>query len=155
MQEDLLKWRDDYEAAQVSLDSVNRHLISPPTANPFWTNMKLSARKYFRGDQNRVIKWGLDLSGGKTVRIGLRDQSGRPVTNDADLHQVVNELYTRINKMGVSERTIRFEGNNIILDFPGSQGISAEELVKASSMTFHIVNEKFADMNQRQLGRCE
>lgn len=148
IQEDLLKWRDDYETAQVSLDPTNRYLIPPPTANPLWANMKLSSRKYFRGDQNRVIKWGLDLSGGKTVRIGLRDQNGRPVTDDADLHQVVNELYTRINKMGVSERTIRIEGHNIILDFPGSQGISAEDLVKASSMTFHIVNEKFGDLNR-------
>ncbi len=148
IQEDLLKWRDDYETAQVSLDHNNRYLIPPPTENPFWANLKLSARKYFRGDQNRVLKWGLDLSGGKTVRIGLRDQNGRPVTDDTDLRQVVNELYTRINKMGVSERTIRVEGHNIILDFPGSQGISAEELVKASSMTFHIVNEKFSDANQ-------
>ncbi len=49
--------------------------------------------------------------------------------------------------MGVSEVTIRQEGNHITLDFPGSQGLSAAELVKASSMFFHIVNEKFSTNN--------
>jgi SecD/SecF fusion protein len=49
--------------------------------------------------------------------------------------------------MGVSERTIRIENNNIILDFPGSQSLSAAELIKASAMYFHIVNEKFSLMN--------
>ena len=54
-----------------------------------------------------MLKLGLDLSGGKTVRIGLKDQNNRPVTNPDDLKQAVNELYTRVNKLGVSERTIR------------------------------------------------
>ena len=45
--------------------------------------------------------------------------------------------------MGVAERTIRIENNNILLDFPGSQNLSAADLVKASAMYFHIVNEKF------------
>ncbi len=49
--------------------------------------------------------------------------------------------------MGVAERTIRIENHNIVLDFPGSQELSAGELLKASSMTFHIVNEKFGTLN--------
>ncbi len=93
------------------------------------------------------MKWGLDLSGGKTVRIGLRDHNNQPVTNPDDLNQAVNELYTRINKMGVSERTIRIENNNVILEFPGSQAWSAADLIKASAMYFHIVNEKFSVAN--------
>jgi hypothetical protein len=36
------------------------------------------------------------------------------------------------------------ENNNIILEFPGSQGLTAAELVKASAMYFHVVNEKFS-----------
>ena len=48
---------------------------------PYWENFKLSFVKYFRGDDRKILKWGLDLSGGKTVRIGLRDQNGKPVTN--------------------------------------------------------------------------
>ena len=103
--------------------------------------------KYFRGDDRKILKWGLDLSGGKTVRIGLLDQNNRPVTNPDDLKQAVNELYNRINKMGVAERTIRIENSNIFLDFPGSQNLSAAELVKASAMYFHIVNEKFGPSN--------
>src|SRR5690606_26239999 len=83
----------------------------------------------------------------KTVRIGLRDHNGKTVTNPDDLNQAVNELYTRINKMGVAERAIHIESNNIILDFPGSQGMSAADLIKASAMYFHIVNEKFSTQN--------
>ena len=147
MQQDLLKWKDEYSKAQVNLDVTSHYLVPPPTKNVYWENTKLSFKKYFKGDERKVLKWGLDLSGGKTVRIGLRDQNGKSVTNPEDLKQAVNELYTRVNKMGVSERTIRIEGSNIILDFPGSQGLSASELVKASAMYFHIVNEKFGPEN--------
>lgn len=147
IQEDLVKWRDEYNAAQVDSDVTKRYDVPPPTKNAYWQNFKLSLAKYFRGDNRKILKWGLDLSGGKTVRIGLRDQNNRPVTNPEDLKQAVNELYTRINKMGVAERTIRIENDNIILDFPGSQALSATELVKASAMYFHIVNEKFSPGN--------
>ena len=142
-QEDLLKWREAYQTAQVDLNATSKYTVPPPTKNPYWQNLKLSIAKYFRGDDRKILKWGLDLSGGKTVRIGLTDQNGRPVTEPADLNQAVNELYARINKMGVAERTIRIENSNIILDFPGSQNLSASELIKASAMYFHIVNEKF------------
>ncbi len=147
IQEDLLKWEEEYRSAKVDLDITNHYLVPAPTKNPYWQNFKLSFMKYFRGDDRKVLKLGLDLSGGKTVRIGLQDQNGREVTNPDDLKQAVNELYTRINKMGVSERTIHIEGNNIILDFPGSQNMSASDLVKASAMYFHIVNEKFTPNN--------
>ena len=147
IQEDLLKWKEEYSAAQVDLNVSSHYQVPAPTKNVYWENFKLSFLKYFKGDDRKILKWGLDLSGGKTVRIGLRDQNGKTVTNPEDLNQAVNELYTRINKMGVSERTIRTEGNNIILDFPGSQNLSAAELVKASAMYFHVVNEKFTPNN--------
>lgn len=147
IQEDLLKWKEEYDAAQVDLDVTKRYEVPAPTKNPYWENFKLSFAKYFRGDDRKILKWGLDLSGGKTVRIGLKDNNGKPVTNPADLNQAVNELYTRINKMGVAERAIHIESNNIILDFPGSQAMSASDLVKASAMYFHIVNEKFGPFN--------
>ncbi len=146
-QEDLLKWYEEYNAARVDLNPGAKYQVPSPTKNPYWENFKLSVVKYFRGDDRKIIKWGLDLSGGKTVRIGLRDQNNRPVTNPEDIKQAVNELYTRVNKMGVAERTIHIENNNIILDFPGSQNMSATELVKASAMYFHIVNEKFTPSN--------
>lgn len=147
IQEDLLKWKEEYATAQVDLDPLSRFQVPAPTQNPYWTNTVLSFKKYFRGDDRKILKWGLDLSGGKTVRIGLRDKNNQPVTNPEDIKQTVNELYTRINKMGVSERTIRIENNNIILEFPGSQALSASDLVKASTMTFNIVNEKFTPRN--------
>ncbi len=148
IQENLLKWKEDYQAMQVDLNAANKFLVPPPTKSPFWQNLKLGFTKYFRGDESQVLKWGLDLSGGKTVRIGLRDHNNRPVTSKDDLNQAVNELYTRVNKMGVAERTIQIENNNIVLDFPGSQAWSAAELIKASAMYFHIVNEKFSPYNK-------
>ncbi len=148
MQEDLLKWKEEYQSAQVDLNATSHYTVPAPTENVYWSNFKLSFMKYFRGDDRKILKWGLDLSGGKTVRIGLRDQNNRPVTNPEDLKQASNELYTRINNMGVAERTIRVEGDSIILDFPGSQAFSASELVKASAMYFHIVNEKFTPYNK-------
>jgi len=143
LHEDLLKWRDDYRAAQVDLKGTTKFDVPAPTKNVLWDNAKLSFIKYFRGDERKVIRWGLDLSGGKTVQIELRDNNNRVVTNEADIRQGINELYNRVNKMGVSEVSIRQEGNSIALDFPGSQSLSAAELVKASSMYFHVVNEKF------------
>ncbi|MDR3623795.1 MAG: protein translocase subunit SecD [Chlamydiales bacterium] len=148
MHEDLLKWKDAYHAAQVDLNLRARYDVPPVTKSVYWDNVKLSFAKYFRGDDRKILKWGLDLSGGKTVRIGLKDQNGKSVTDPAALKEGVNELYKRVNKMGVSEVGIRVEGTNIILDFPGSQGLSAAELIKASSMSFHVVNEKFGKNNQ-------
>lgn len=147
VQEDLVKWKEAYHAAQVDLNVTSHYTVPAPTKNVYWENLKLSAYKYFHGDDRKILKWGLDLSGGKTVRIALFDQNNRPVTNPDDLKQAVNELYNRINKMGVAERTIRIENSNILLDFPGSQGLSAAELVKASAMYFHVVNEKFTPNN--------
>ncbi|MCB1115175.1 MAG: protein translocase subunit SecD [Chlamydiia bacterium] len=148
MHEDLLKWRDEYSAAQVKEELHAKYDIPAPTKSPLWSNIALSARKYFRGDERKILHWGLDLSGGKTVQIQLRDSNNRVVTNDADIKQGIDELYGRVNKMGVSEVTIRQEGSNITLDFPSAQGLSAADLVKASSMYFHIVNEKFTTSNQ-------
>ncbi len=147
MHEDLLKWRDDYLAAKLNIKGVSQYDVPKPVHNVYWDNFKLSFVKYFRGDDRKVLHWGLDLSGGKTVQIELRDNNNRIVTNEADLKQGINELYNRVNKMGVSEVSIRQEGHYITLDFPGSQGLSASELVKASSMQFHVVNEKFGPSN--------
>jgi SecD/SecF fusion protein len=145
--EDLLKWRDEYQAAQVNPNLASKYDIPKPTTNPLWSNFVLSVKKYFRGDERKILHWGLDLSGGKTVQIELRDQNNKKVVNGADLTQGINELYNRVNKMGVSEVGIRQEGSNITLDFPGAQGLSAAELVKASSMYFNIVNEQFTPSN--------
>lgn len=141
--EDLAKWKDEYQAAKVNLNLQAQYDVPPPTESVLWSNFKLSAKKYFRGDERKILRWGLDLSGGKTVRIGLKDQNNQPITDEEDLNQAVNELYQRVNKLGVSEVTIRIEGQTIVLDFPGSQGLTASDLIQASAMYFHVVNEKF------------
>lgn len=145
--EDLLKWRDDFHSAQLKLGGASPFDVPRPTHNLVWSNLKLNCKKYFRGDDRKILHWGLDLSGGKTVQIALHDSSGQLVTGDAELKQGIEELYQRVNKMGVSEVSIRREGNLITLDFPGSQELAASELIKASSMYFHIVNEKFNELN--------
>lgn len=142
--EDLLKWQDEYNQCKVDPTLRTRFDVPKPTKNVLWNNFVLSFKKYFRGDERKILQWGLDLSGGKTVQISLTDSSNKAVTKESDLKQAINELFARVNKMGVSDVSIRQEGSNITLDFPGSQNISASELVKASSMTFNIVNEKFA-----------
>lgn len=147
MHEQLLKWRDDYHAAKLGIGGSTAYDVPKPTKNPLVDNVKLSIQKYFRGDNRKVLNWGLDLSGGKTVQVELRDQTGKIVTGDEEIKQGINELYERVNKMGVSEVSIRREGNLITLDFPGSQDLSAHELIKASTMYFHIVNEKFNEKN--------
>jgi SecD/SecF fusion protein len=145
--EDLLKWRDNYRAAQLKIAGSSPYDVPKPTRSVLLNNLMLSMKKYFAGDDRKILKWGLDLSGGKTVQIELRDQSNQLVTDDDAIRQGINELYERVNKMGVSEVSIRREGNGITLDFPGSQGLSASELIKASTMYFHIVNEKFNEHN--------
>lgn len=145
--EDLLKWKDNYYSARIGLKGNRETDVPKPTQSPLWSNFKLSTVKYFRGDERKILRWGLDLSGGKTVQIELRDANNRMVTKESDISQAINELYERVNKMGVSEVGIRKEGNYITLDFPGSQNWSAAELVKASSMHFHVVNEKFSTQN--------
>src|SRR5579872_4410261 len=98
MHEDLLKWRDDYRAAQLNLKGASYFDIPAPTKNVLFNNFQLSAVKYFRGDDRKILHWGLDLSGGKTVQIELRDSNNRVVKEEADLKQGVNELYNRVNK---------------------------------------------------------
>ncbi len=145
--EDLLKWRDEYHSAQLSLGGSSLYDVPKPTSSPLWSNLALSFVKYFRGDERKILHWGLDLSGGKTVQIQLRDQNGKPAVAEEQIRQGINQLYTRVNKMGISEVSIRQEGDLISLDFPGSQNLSAGELIKASTMYFHIVNEKFGPKN--------
>jgi SecD/SecF fusion protein len=145
--EDLLKWKDEYNAAQVSIHPAARWEVPEPTKSVFLSNLNLSWKKFIRGDEKRVIHWGLDLSGGKTVQVELLRSDHQVVKNEEELKQGMNELYNRVNKMGVSEVAIRQLGNQIVLDFPGSQSLSASELIKASSMYFHVVNEKFSSLS--------
>jgi SecD/SecF fusion protein len=145
--EDLVKWNDEYLASKVSLNPSIHFDFPKPTQSIFWNNLKLTFAKMLRGDERKIIRWGLDLSGGKTVQIELRDQYNRAVTEETDIKQGINELFDRVNKMGVSDVSIRQMGHHIVLDFPGGQALLASDLVTASSMYFHIVNETFSPWN--------
>ena len=63
MHEDLLKWRDEYQAAQVKSQLEAKYDVPAPTKNPLFSNLALSFRKYFRGDERKILHWVLDLSG--------------------------------------------------------------------------------------------
>lgn len=148
---DLLKWKDNYNKALANPESEGYMSIPKPTKSTFFSNIALSTSKYFRGDERKILHWGLDLNGGTTVRVALKDKNNNSVTAEEDINQGINELYRRVNKMGVSDVSIRKEGSFITLDFPTTQSLSASELITSSSMTFHMVNEKFSIYNQ-QLG---
>ncbi len=145
--EEILKQKDDYIAAQLGTKGLSPIDVPKPSKSALWDNFKLSFKKYFRGDERKIVRWGLDLSGGKMLQIQLRDNNNRAISDEASIKQGINELYNRVNKMGVSEVSIREEGDLITLEFPGMQALSASELVKASSMHFHLVNEKFGQIN--------
>ncbi len=148
VQEDLVRWKEEWESAQVDLKLNARLYVPKPTRSTLISNIKRAAKLYVQGDDSKILKWGLDLSGGKSVKLGLVDQNGRPVTKSEDLQQAASELYTRLNKMGVSERVVRVENESISIDFPGLQGVSAQELVQASAMYFHVANEQFGPWNK-------
>ena len=150
--QDLLSWKEEYLSAQADPTERKKYEVPKPTTNVLLNNLKLSTKKYFRGDERKILHWGLDLKGGKNVQVALKDTNGKTVTDEADIKQGIDELFNRVNKMGVSDVSIRQEGSNISLDFPGAENISAADLVKASSMTFHIINEKFTPQNSN-IGR--
>ncbi len=145
--EDLLKWRDEYHQARVGLHTESRYDVPRPTKNILLDNFILSAKKYVRGDERKILKWGLDLSGGKTVRIGLKDQNNHPITNEDDLKQAVNELYSRVNRLGVSEIGIRTEGFYDCTRFSRFARSCRIRVDSGFAMYFHVVNEKFTAQN--------
>lgn len=147
MHENLLRMQDEYNISTVLPVHGKKSSVPKPVKNTLLSNFILSWKKYFRGDERKILHWGLDLSGGKTVQIALRDVNGQMVTNPSDIEQSIHELHTRVNKLGMSDIAIRQEGSLITLDFPSAQGISASDLIQASTMRFHVVNEKFSIRN--------
>ena len=144
---DLIKQWDDYSAAKVALNPALRYDAPKPAHSAFWSNFSLNVRKYFRGDERKILHWGLDLSGGKSVEVELLDNDQKPIADDADLHRGINELHQRLNKLGLAEVSIRQIGRHIAIDLPGSPSLSAAELIQPSSMHFHVVNENFSVQN--------
>lgn len=142
--EELVKWHDAYRNSKNrTLDKTYLEVL-PVTKNIFYENFKLNIKKYFSGDERKVLKWGLDLSGGKSVKIGFRDKDKKLILNTQEIDRAAEELSQRLNRLGVSEVLVRREGNFVNIDFPCTQNIPAEDLVTASSMKFHVVNEKFS-----------
>lgn len=146
-QEALLKWNNQYQASLNNLNGYQKFTIAKPTKNPFFSNLTLNIKHFFKGSDKKALKFGLDLSGGKNILIQLEDLKGKKVTSPEDIKLAIDELYARVNRLGVSEVSIRQEGDYISLDFPGSQNVSAKDLINASTMFFHVVNEAFSFQN--------
>jgi SecD/SecF fusion protein len=143
-QSSLIQAIEDIRTAKNQAKAAAAPYIIVPNENMTWENFKLSFRKMLRGDAKRIVKWGLDLSGGRTVRVALTDEKGDSVSDSELLLQARNELIQRVNRMGLSEVAARIEGQYLVLDFPGSQGYSSKELIQATRLSFHVVNEKFS-----------
>lgn len=146
-QEALVTWDESYKSSINHLKGLSPFSVAKPTKSPLWNNLKLNVKHFLQGNEKRALKFGLDLSGGKNILIQLEDKNGRKISNPEDIKLGIDELYARVNKLGVSEVSIRQEGDYISLDFPGSQNLSAKDLVDASTMFFHVVNEEFSTYN--------
>ncbi len=144
---ELLRWHDEYRAAQIHPNPALHSDVPKPPTHPLWSNFKLNAAKYVRGDERKILRWGLDLSGGKSVEIALVDQNHVPIVGDAEIQQGMEELAQRINKMSLAEVAIRQIGHHIVVDFPSSFAESATDLIQPSSMRFHLIHEKFSLKN--------
>lgn len=143
--EELVKWYDEYQKSKNRGINSSYLEVFPLTKNIFYENFKLNIKKYFSGDERKILKWGLDLSGGKTVKICFKDNNNKTILNTKELDQAAEELSQRLNRLGVSEVLVRKEGHFVSIDFPSNQNIPAEDLVTSSSMRFHVVNEKFSN----------
>ncbi|MEC8307225.1 MAG: hypothetical protein VXZ72_05215, partial [Chlamydiota bacterium] len=138
----LLQWSEAYEK-RVAIGKTNL-LVPKPNRSPILSNFALSWTKYFRGDEKKTLQWGLDLSGGKNIHVAIENHLGEVLSDNEDLKQASDELFKRINHMGLSEVAIRQEGDYLSLDFPHAQGMEAGDLIQASLMSFHVVNEAFS-----------
>ncbi|WP_213318684.1 protein translocase subunit SecD [Chlamydiifrater volucris] len=141
-QKELLLWKERYEKAKCSGNLQEIFCTATPHRNVFYENCKLNIRKYWRGE--KVLKWGVDLAGGKHIKLAFRDHRGEAIVDKEEISRIYDELYARLNKLGVSEIEMRREGSNIHLSVPGCSTLSAKEILGFSSMTFHVVNEKFS-----------
>ncbi|MEF9519381.1 protein translocase subunit SecD [Chlamydia crocodili] len=141
-QEEWVRWHEQYQQSSCSMDNQQRIRAAVPHRSAFVENLKLNLRKYSRGDS--VLRLGIDFVGGKQIRLAFKDHQGKQLTDKEGILKVSDELYARLNKLGVAEVEIRREGDNVHLCVPGSTKISSEELLGASQMTFHVVNEKFS-----------
>ena len=56
---ELLKWNDDYNQSQANHNSQGYMNIPAPTKSPFLNNIRLSISKYLRGDERKILHWGL------------------------------------------------------------------------------------------------
>ncbi|MBQ8498652.1 protein translocase subunit SecD [Chlamydia sp.] len=139
---ELVRWDEQYRQAQCSMNPQARLRAAIPYKNVFIENFKLNTRKYSRGDH--VLRFGTDFVGGKQIRLAFRDHRGNLLTDKEGIDKVSDELYARLNKLGVSEIGMQREGDHIQVSVPGAANISSADILGISKMAFHVVNEQFS-----------
>lgn len=139
---ELVRWDDQYRQAQCSMNPQVRLRAAIPHKNVFVENFKLNVRKYSRGEH--VLRFGTDFIGGKQIRLAFRDHQGNLVTDKEGIDKVSDELYARLNKLGVSEVGMQREGDHIQVSVPGAANLSSADILGTSKMSFHVVNEQFS-----------
>ena len=140
----LMKRHEDYEQARRSKNQMQMFMHPPIEKSLLWSNFKLFISKTLRGDEDKALKWGLDLSGGQSIRLEIFDNNGNKITSKTNLQNAQNELYNRINRLGLSEISISIQGDYLVVDIPDKDDMNASDLVKAVSMHFRIVNEAYS-----------
>lgn len=141
-QAELVRWDEQYRQAQCSMNPQVRLRAAIPHKNVFIENFKLNVRKYSRGEH--VLRFGTDFVGGKQIRLAFRDHQGNFVTDKESIDKVSDELYARLNKLGVSEVSMQREGDHLQVSIPGAANLSSADILGTSKMSFHVVNEQFS-----------
>ncbi|AGW38605.1 bifunctional preprotein translocase subunit SecD/SecF [Chlamydia pecorum W73] len=144
-QNELVQWHELYRQASCSMNPQERLRAPIPHQSALVENLKLNFRKYARGEN--ALRLGVDFIGGKQLMLSFKDHQGKPLSDKENILKVSDELYSRLNKLGVSEVEIRREGDYIYLSVPGSAKVSPAEILGTSKMSFHVVNEKFSPYN--------
>lgn len=140
----LIRQRDQFETARIFSNTLR---VAPPFTAPLWHSISMEMSRWIHGHRTNALRWGLDLSGGTRVRVELQDQAGEKVYERQKLLQAKDELYSRINHLGVADVHIKVNGDALNVEFPGYTDIAPEQMVKGSTMSFHIVNETFMGLH--------
>ena len=96
--------------------------------------------------KNRIILLGLDLSGGMEVVLQPDPKTVRGGLTEAEaVKQAMEILRSRIDRFGVTEPTMRLQGNNnIVIELPGANDPERVHafLMGKGSLYFHIVDDQ-------------
>ena len=136
----LVASKADFFSAKSGLNNLNWFEVPPPTKNLMWENFKLSAQKYWLCLPPWCLKWGIDLTGGKSLKIQVCD------TNDLNIDEKISlamgEIRERVDKFGLSDIVLRKQGSYLSVDLPDASPAAFKSILESPRLRFHIVDEE-------------